>query len=134
MRLTITEVGRQEIPDSYPYDYDGDIEPTPWEPSEGPEVKARMDERKRAYEAGEWHMIGVRAVAKTLYVDDDGTGVQGPDIESAGIWGVESDAGEEYLDSLYHDELLQLREMLLASGIPLAEIDQHLAHKHEEDK
>lgn len=132
MKLTITEVVRAEIPDQEAYDYDGDIEPTPWEPSEGEEVRLRMEERRCAYFAGEWSMVGICAVAKTLYVGDDGYGVVGPEIRTPGVWMVESDAGEEYFDQIYHDELSTLREMLKAMGFSDDDINQHLDKEHKE--
>lgn len=48
----------------------------------------------------EWHMIGVRAVA----VGPNGQRV----ATSAGLWGVESDSGDDYLASIFADEALDL--------------------------
>ena len=126
MKLHIDEIGRQEVVDDHLYDYDSDIEPEPWDPSEGDEVRQRMEERKRAYEFGGWHMIGVRAAATTLWLDDDNIGVVGPNITTPGIWGVESDAGEEYLDKLYREELGTLIDMLKAMGFSDADIKEKL--------
>ena len=128
MKLIIDSIERQEIADDYPYDYDGDIEPTPWEPSEGEEVRLRMEERKQRFMAGEWWMIGIRAVATLRFADEahlDGHYLT-QTIESPGLWGVESDAGEEYLESIYKEELDVLVDMLKAIGFSDADIEEKL--------
>ena len=125
MKLIIDEIGRQEIPDDIST-YD-DMEPTPWTPDEGEEVRLRMEERKRGWDAGEWNAIGVRACAKLHWTDDDSqTSITGPTISTPGIWGVESDAGEEYFEEIYREELHVLGEMLKAMGLSEEDINAHL--------
>jgi hypothetical protein len=129
VKLAIDEIGREVLGDDYPYDYDGDIEPTPWTPSEGEEVRLRMEERKAAFERGEWWMTGVRAAAKLRWYDEahpDGYYLTHT-ISSPGLWGVESDAGEEYLDEIYRQELSTLREILNAMGLSNDDINEHLS-------
>jgi hypothetical protein len=129
MKLAIDEIGREILGDDYPYSYDGDIEPEPWKPEEGEEVRERMEERKRRWEQGEWWMTGVRAAAKVRWYDESA-----PDghylietISTPGLWGVESDAGEEYLDEIYREELTTLRDMLKAMGFSDDDINEHLS-------
>ena len=125
MKLIIDEIGRIEEPDDN-QDYD-DYEPTPWTPDEGPEVKARMDERRERFERGEWWLIGIRAAAKLHWAKDDGrTSISGPTITSPGIWGCESDGDEEYLDEIYREELETLKDMLLAMGLSKDDIKAKL--------
>lgn len=127
MKLTIREIGRVEYPDQ-DSTYD-DMEPAPWEPSEGEEVRLRMEERKAAWDRGDWWAVGVTARAELMWVDDDtglGThGIVGP-VESPGLWGVESDSGEDYLEDIYREELSTLRAMLKAMGFNDDDINQQL--------
>ncbi len=76
--------------------------------AEREKYKAQNAERLAAYNRGEWHMIGIRAVAivwvervnyRTSY-----------EITSPGIWGIESDSGEEYLRDTFDNECDVLRE------------------------
>lgn len=128
MILHIDKIEREVLTDDEHYDYDGDIEPSPWEPSEGEEVRQRMEERKERYMAGEWWMVGVRAAATIRWADE-----AHPDghyliqtISSPGIWCVESDAGEEYLNEIYKGELDTLRDMLKAMGFSDTDIEAKL--------
>ena len=72
--------------------------------------QARLD----AFHAGEWNMLGVRAVAHVQIVRD-GHGTMFS-IESPGVWGVESDSGDEYLNSLYEEEKAELMANLKTLG------------------
>ena len=71
--------------------------------------KDEASDRKRLaeFENGDWHMVGVIAVAE---LNVDGT-VQ--EIRSGGVWGVESDANKAHLASHakeeYDDLVAQLR-------------------------
>lgn len=64
-------------------------------------------ERIAAYHRGDWHMIGVRAVA-TVWISREGYKTN-YELESAGCWGIESDSGDEYIESGYQGEVAQLR-------------------------
>lgn len=52
-------------------------------------------ERLEAYNRGDWHMLGVRAVVSLAGVELG---------ESGGIWGVESDSSEDYIVEVGEDE------------------------------
>ena len=58
--------------------------------------------RKEAYYKGDWHMIGIRAVA-TLWIERDGYRTN-YEISSPGLWGIESDSDPAYLESVFRDE------------------------------
>lgn len=64
-------------------------------------------ERLAAYERGDWHMTGVRVVAHVL-VPIGGGSFRMFDLASAGLWGVESDASEEYLTEIEAEEKADL--------------------------
>ena len=60
-------------------------------------------ERIAAWRAGDWGFVGVRAKA-TIYVPAGGGNFTTYTLTSAGLWGVESDSGEEYFASIFEDE------------------------------
>jgi hypothetical protein len=60
------------------------------------------------YNRGGWYMVGVYAVAVT----DDGAEV----ARSGGLWGVESDSGEAYLDAVFAEETSELLSELTEKG------------------
>ena len=81
-----------------------------------PEYIGQDYARAEAYNRGDWCMTGVRA-GVTLHIPiGDGSTVAQP-ITSPGLWGVESDAGDEYIASVYAEECETLAIMLAAMGI-----------------
>ena len=78
---------------------------------------ARQDyERSEQLNAGNWYYIGIRAEAA---VSVDGNNPQGgvtQTITSGGLWGIESDSGRDYLESVEKEELADLKTQLLALG------------------
>jgi hypothetical protein len=73
-------------------------------------------EQIKAFHAGDWSYIGIRAQARCMIVANGiGTYVN---IDSPGIWGVESNSGDDYLAELYREECEQLKSMLAAMTNP----------------
>lgn len=64
-------------------------------------------ERLKGLQQLDWYFIGIRAVA-TIWIQRDGYRTKYT-MKSPGIWGVESDSGEEYLEEVYEDECATLR-------------------------
>ena len=58
-----------------------------------------------------WHMIGIRA---TVTVEVDGTKQT---FKSRGLWGIESDAGDDYLEEIAREELADLKTTLDAFSV-----------------
>jgi hypothetical protein len=88
---------------------------------ECPDISWLDDDERRhdAYEAGEFEMIGVRAQARCLVVSNGvGTYIN---LESAGLWGIEGDSGNEYLDQVYAEELAALKDIIAAFANPTFE-------------
>lgn len=80
-------------------------------------ARARMDAWKR----GDWNYVGVRAQARCMVVEN-GHGTYYT-LQSAGVYGVESDAGD-YLDTLYQEEKAQLAaDMRKLGGTPVEQED-----------
>jgi hypothetical protein len=69
--------------------------------------------RLRAWRNGEWHFVGMRARA-TLKIPHGSNPVCWitTDLLSPGLWGIESDCGEHYLEEVYRDERDELLRML----------------------
>ena len=86
-------------------------------PDQAPDVSyLTAGERLRAYNAGEWGMVGVRAVAEIEAAEMLET------ITSAGLWNIESDSDENYFRDVYREELEQLCRMLYELGFAEGEI------------
>jgi hypothetical protein len=64
-------------------------------------------ERLAAFHRGDWNMIGLRAKA-TIWIERPGYRTNYT-LESPGIWGVESDSGEDYLAELFAEECATLK-------------------------
>lgn len=83
-------------------------------------------DRMMEYERGEVNMYGLKAVAETQ-TSQDGKTWTIHHIESAGLWGIESDAGDEFFRETWDDQLADLRADLRADlieyGFTAAEID-----------
>lgn len=73
----------------------------------GDGYEAESAERIAAYRRGDWHMIGVRAVA-TIWIDRGNYKTQYT-MKSAGLWGIESDSDESYLQEVFDDQCAELR-------------------------
>jgi len=104
----------QQVLDSCRYTQK-DVDECGWE-----EVKGWLDgDQKRLddYNGQQWWMIGIRAVAEIVV---GGTIQQ---INSGGLWGIESDCEASYFEEIARDELHQLREILLALGVTEEQID-----------
>jgi hypothetical protein len=77
-------------------------------PDEIAKYVAQDRDRLAAYHRGDWHMIGIRAVA-TIWISRPGYSTCYT-LESPGVWGIESDSGEDYLNEVYQEECAQLRD------------------------
>lgn len=102
VKVTVT-FSRQEMVDESPdLSY---LEQDCFNDTEAKEGLARIE----AYKRGDWHMIGIRAVA-TIWVQRYLPNYRTQHtMESAGLWGIESDSEESYLQSVYKEECSQLQ-------------------------
>lgn len=80
-----------------------------------PDYQEEDQARLEAWQAGDWHMVGIRARAEILIVRN-GMGTTHT-LTSAGLWGVESDSGEEYLSTVFEEEKAALLEDMRAMGV-----------------
>lgn len=68
----------------------------------GEGFEAQSTKRLAEYNRGDWHMIGIRAVA-TIQVER-GNFTTCYELSSPGLWGIESDSEQSYLESVFKDE------------------------------
>lgn len=80
--------------------------------------KYAMQDYKRmeGLNSGDWNYVGIRCVAT---IDVNGEELE---IESPGLWGVESDSGREYFAEIIGEQLAELRAQLLEFGFSEDEI------------
>jgi hypothetical protein len=90
------------------------------EDSGEPEYAAEDRARLEAWQRDEWWFIGIRARAEVCIVRN-GTGVYHT-LTSAGLWGIESDSGEDYFAAVFADEKAALLDDMRAFGtLPIVE-------------
>jgi hypothetical protein len=78
-----------------------------------PDLPIEDWKRAEAGNNGEWHYIGIIAKAELWNPQTHVVQV----IHSGGLWGIESDAGAEYMGEVAMDELAGLRAELSALGL-----------------
>lgn len=83
----------------------------PPEPSGDPEYAQADADERAAWERGEWHWIAIYARAKVIVCGTVQT------IESAGLFGIESNSGADYLESVAREEHDALTDILHAIGV-----------------
>ena len=69
-----------------------------------------FEDRLASYDNGDFYFIGIQA--KTTVSISTGENVILHDVVSPGVWGIESDSGEEYLEEVFQDECATLANML----------------------
>jgi hypothetical protein len=85
-------------------------------------------ERCESLNRGNWCYLGIIAKAKVVLADGV---VQA--IRSGGLWGIESDSGEDYLSGVEKDELANLRKQLEAVGFGKRAIDYAFRNVEREE-
>lgn len=79
--------------------------------------------RMESYNNGDWCMLGI--IAKAEILTPSGTRQT---IRSSGLWGVESDSGEDYLKDVGAEQLVELRAELESLGIGSRAISRAFQH------
>lgn len=75
-----------------------------------------FEERLAAYKNEEFSFLGVHAEADVVI----GGVVQ--TLTSGGLWGIESDSGDEYIEEVAVQEYEELRKILKTVGVPTADL------------
>jgi hypothetical protein len=76
-------------------------------------------ERLVAFREGTWHLMGIQASANVLIPLCGHSVTQ--TVTSPGLFGIESDSDEAYLDQVFAEECASLTAMLSAIGITVTE-------------
>lgn len=105
------------------FDDDGDIS---WlqqydiNSKDSDEQKYALQDKKRleAYYNDEWHFIGIQAKAEIRINGISQT------ISSGGLYGIESDSGDEYFNEVFEEQKEELKGNLLELGFSEKEIAQ----------
>lgn len=72
-------------------------------------------DRLEQYRQGGFDYVGVRAAVELpIPYGKDQILIR---IESPGLWGIESDSGEDYFDLVFQEEFNTLADMLVALGV-----------------
>ena len=78
-----------------------------------PDYRAEDEAELTAWRNGEWHFVGIRAraVIKIPYGINPECWITS-ELLSPGLWGIESDSGDEYFQEVYQEERTELIAML----------------------
>ena len=95
--------------------HDEDPDPSYFD-SGDPAYKDQDEARRKEYEDSDFSFVGVRAEAEVVVENVIQT------ITSGGLWGIESDSGEGYIEDVALEEYDNLREILKAIGVSTAQV------------
>lgn len=114
------------IPDGkFGVKHDGDRHSYPYFISCNAENKkqAQQDyERIMQFENGNVGALGIKATAE-IRTSDNGKDWLCNHVSSSGLWGIESDSGEEYLREIEDEQVAELRSVLNQLGIGNTTLD-----------
>jgi hypothetical protein len=88
--------------------------------------------RMEAYNHNEWYMLGVYVVATVSYADAQGCH-RLEHLQSAGVWGVESDCGEDIVE-IENEQLDELYSHLDVFGVDLSNWDDRVSVAEHKEK
>jgi hypothetical protein len=108
MQVSFNDFRRELIPDECP--------DTSYLEQEG------WEDRLTAYRRDEFGFIGVRAIVELKIPSKQGGYWNTQKISSPGLWGIETDSGEDYFDEVFREECEQLAEMLEQMGMVVADM------------
>jgi len=75
--------------------------------------------RNEALHRGDWHCVGIHVSVDLVIPLGNSTVIQ--TIESPGLWGIESDSGEDCFNEVLENECAQLTEILQGMGIEVVD-------------
>lgn len=123
MKNKLFKVWADRIEDEYPdLSYLDQFEDS--NDSEERKYYKRDQERKSEYGAY-WYMLGIVAYAEIgipiLKPNGEVSHYTIQKVSSGGLWGIESDSGEDYFESIEREELDSLREILKSMNVNIRE-------------
>lgn len=75
-------------------------------------------ERLDKFRCGEWYYIGIRAIA-IVYIPIHNNSYNMQTITSSGLYGIESDSDKDYIQSVKHKQVDELKEYLKLLNIDI---------------
>lgn len=96
---------------------------------EQPEFKERFEQ----YKNDEFCFIGIRVKTQILTSYDKNSWLIN-EIQSGGLWGTESDSGDEYFKEIAEEEKEEVKTILLSMGFNEEEIEQSFKDAEEVDR
>ena len=78
-----------------------------------------FEDRLEQYRQGAFEFVGIRAAVE-LPIPYGKDRILAK-IESPGLWGIESDSGEDYFDSVFQEEISILTDMLTELGVKVVD-------------
>jgi hypothetical protein len=108
MTAIVTEIKCEQLIDEYPDLSWLDQFKDSTDPEE--QLYYKRDQERLAAYGDDWHMVGIRAVAK-VKVPTQGSWIM-TRISSPGLWGIESDSAESYFNEVFQEERQVLINML----------------------
>lgn len=82
-----------------------------------------FEDRRGEYRRGDFFFVGVRAEAEVVI---EGT-IQ--TLTSGGLWGTESDSGDEYIEEIANEEYAELRKILTSVGVATSELPMKIERR-----
>ncbi len=118
-RAEILEVRAEVV-----FDADGDASWLEQSPAQLGSLEAAVANRRRlrSLQAGDWYFVGVRVAVDIGFVTEFGGQSNRFTLDSAGLWGIESDSGAEYFASVAAEEWDGLADELRALGFTDAQL------------
>lgn len=87
-------------------------------------------ERMESYELQDWYVMGIVAKCEVKYSIGNGS-YRLEHFTSGGLWGIESDSEQKYIDDIEHEQLQDLKEHLQTFNINVKNFDK-IEIKHTE--
>lgn len=82
-----------------------------------------FEDRREEYDRGDYFFVGVRAEAEVVIAGVLQT------FTSGGLWGVESDSGDEYIQEIAGEEYAELRKILTSVGVATSELPMKIERR-----
>lgn len=126
--LKIGKVGDKPTIDSVAIEWEEDTDMVPtFVEDEGEEYRAENLKRLDAYNRGEWYYEGCRALATVSYPVNDTGDRRLETFSSGGLWGLSSDGGGSYRETVQTEELTDLKAHLETFGVDTSDFWQKVA-------
>lgn len=100
-------------------------------PEDRAEYETQDKARLAAYNLGRWWFVGIKACAMIVMFCNSANWLTN-EVSSGGLWGIESDSGDDYKKEIAQEELYSLCDALQELGFSDDDINEamHTAYAH----